>query len=119
MAKRKFYLRPALQQDIAVSIDTCARKNNAHQHNGAVIKILIFSTNTSLLDRAEYIIRRDIGSMLIQCYRGDGGLMAYCKTLELFNPSECLSFYHYHLDRVLEHQVPIWLTAQAQKGDRL
>ena len=84
-----------------------------------VIKILVFSNQPTLLEKAERIFHRDMSSQLIHCFRAHGVVVAYLRPLNLFNPSECLSFYHYHLDRSLQGRAAIYLTTQSWKGCQL
>lgn len=84
--------------------------------HSTVIKILVFSHQPTMLEKAERIFHRDMASQLIHCYRAHGVLIAYLRPLNLFNPSECLSFYHYHLDRSLQAQACIYLSTHTTKG---
>ena len=81
-----------------------------------VIEILVFSNQPTLLEKAERIFHRDMSSQLIHCFRAHGVVVAYLRPLNLFNPSECLSFYHYHLDRSLGQHAQVWITT---KGGQL
>lgn len=81
-----------------------------------IIQILVFSNQPTLLEKAERIFHRDMSSQLIHCIRAHGVVVAYLRPLNLFNPSECLSFYHYHLDRSLQGRAAIYLTTQSSEG---
>ena len=86
------------------------------QQDATIIQILIFSNQPTLLEKAERIFHRDMSSQLIHCFRAHGVVVAYLSPLNLFNPSECLSFYHYHLDRSLQGRAAIYLTTQSSEG---
>ena len=88
-------------------------KGEEIEQSSTIIQILVFSNQPRLLEKAERILKRDMSSQLIHCYRAHGVVVAYLSPLNLFNPSECLSFYHYHLDRSLQGRAAIYLTTQS------
>lgn len=79
------------------------------------IVVIILCQDLVTANRALDIIQRDLGSQLLQVEQCDTVVGAYLSTLQGFNPSECLSFYHYHLDRSLEHQAQVWITTKGGK----
>jgi hypothetical protein len=91
-------------------------KGEEIEQPSSVIKILVFSNQPTLLEKAERIFHRDMSSQLIHCFRAHGVVVAYLRPLNLFNPSECLSFYHYHLDRSLQSKATIYLSTHSTKG---
>ena len=86
------------------------------EYNSTVIKFLVFSNNPTLLEKAERIFHQDMESQLIHCYRAHGVVIAHLLPLNLFTPSECLSFYHYHLHRSLQGKVRIFITTDSWEG---
>ena len=74
--------------------------------------LIILCQDIATAKRALHIIQRDLGSQLLQVEQCDTVVGAYLSTLQGFNPSECLSFYHYHLHRSLGHQAQIWITTK-------
>ena len=79
---------------------------------GEEIVLIILCQDLATAKRALHIIQRDLGSQLLQVEQCDTVVGAYLSTLQGFNPSECLSFYHYHLHRSLGHQAQIWITTK-------
>ena len=79
------------------------------------IVVIILCQDLATANRALDIIQRDLGSQLLQVEQCDTVVGAYLSTLQGFNPSECLSFYHYHLDRSLGHQAQVWITTKGGK----
>ena len=79
---------------------------------GEVILLIILCQDLATAKRALQIIQRDLGSQLLQVEQCDTVVGAYLSTLQGFNPSECLSFYHYHLNRNLGHQAQVWITTK-------
>ena len=94
-------------------------KGKEIESHSTVIKILVFSNQPTLLEKAERIFYRDMSSQLLDCCRAHGVVIAYLSPLNLFNPSECLSFYHYHLDRSLQSKATIYLSTHTTKGGQL
>lgn len=76
------------------------------------IVVIILCQDLATAKRALQIIQRDLGSQLLQVEQCDTVVGAYLSTLQGFSPSECLSFYHYHLDRSLGHQAQVWITTK-------
>lgn len=76
------------------------------------IVVIILCQDLATAKRALHIIQRDLGSQLLQVEQCDTVVGAYLSTLQGFNPSECLSFYHYHLNRSLGHQAQVWITTK-------
>ena len=85
-----------------------------------VVKVLIFSVNEQLLEKVEEIIYRDFGSHLRMCNRAQNMLCAQIYGLELFNASESMAFYHYHLQRTVGNCANVWMATQRvyQKGGK-
>ena len=83
-----------------------------------VVKVLIFSVNEQLLEKVEEIISRDFCTLLRMCNRAQNMLCAQIYGLELFNASESMAFYHYHLQRTVGNRTNVWVTTQRiyQKG---
>ena len=82
------------------------------------MKVLIFSVNEQLLEKVEEIIYRDFYSHLRMCNRAQNMLCAQIYGLELFNASESMAFYHYHLQRTVGNRANVWVATQRiyQKG---
>lgn len=95
---------------------TTLHHTTQREATGEVILLIILCQDLATAKRALHIIQRDLGSQLLQVEQCDTVVGAYLSTLQGFNPSECLSFYHYHLDRSLGHQAQVWL---ATKGGKL
>ena len=83
-----------------------------------VVKVLIFSVNEQLLEKVEEIIYRDFYTHLRMCNRAQNMLCAQIYGLELFNASESMAFYHYHLQRTVGNRANVWVATQRiyQKG---
>lgn len=83
-----------------------------------LVKVLIFSVNEQLLEKVEEIIYRDFYSHLRMCNRAQNMLCAQIYGLELFNASESMAFYHYHLQRTVGNRANVWVATQRiyQKG---
>lgn len=113
MAKEIFSQSPAELAPVAIESEALVESHST------VIKILVFSNQPTLLEKAERIFHRDMSSQLIHCFRAHGVVVAYLSPLNLFNPSECLSFYHYHLDRSLQSKATIYLSTHTTKGGQL
>jgi hypothetical protein len=80
-----------------------------------VIVLIILCQELATAKRALHIIQRDLGSQLLQVEQCDTVVGAYLNTLRGFSPSECLSFYHYHLNRSLGQQAQVWITTKGGK----
>ena len=80
-----------------------------------VIVVIILCQDLATAERALHIIQRDLGSQLLQVEQCDTVVGAYLNTLRGFSPSECLSFYHYHLNRSLGQQAQVWITTKGGK----
>lgn len=83
-----------------------------HSTQREALLLIILCQDLATAKRALHIIQRDLGSQLLQVEQCDTVVGAYLSTLQGFNPSECLSFYHYHLHRSLGHQAQIWITTK-------
>lgn len=116
MAKKNVNEVAAMQQCKVYGVEC---KGEEIEQPSSVIKILVFSNQPTLLEKAERIFYRDMSSQLIHCFRAHGVVVAYLRPLNLFNPSECLSFYHYHLDRSLQGKASIYLSTHTTKGGQL
>lgn len=113
MAKENFSQSPATLAPVAIKSEALVESTST------IIKILVFSNQPTLLEKAERIFHRDMSSQLLHCFRAHGVVVAYLSPLNLFNPSECLSFYHYHLDRSLQSKATIYLSTHTTKGGQL
>lgn len=91
-------------------------KGERREAKGKVIVVIILCQDLATAKQALDIIQRDLGSQLLQVEQCDTIVGAYLTTLRSFNPSECLSFYHYHLDRSLQGRAAIYLTTQSSEG---
>ncbi|MBR2451308.1 MAG: hypothetical protein IKB40_07445 [Paludibacteraceae bacterium] len=94
---------------------TTLHHTTQREATGEVILLIILCHDLAIAKRALHIIQRDLGSQLLQVEQCDTVVGAYLSTLQGFNPSECLSFYHYHLDRSLGHQAQVWITTKGGK----
>lgn len=122
--KASYSLEAAMPQCKVYGVNECKVygvecKGEEIELPSSVIKILVFSNQPTLLEKAERIFHRDMDSQLIHCFRAHGVVVAYLRPLNLFNPSECLSFYHYHLDRSLQSKATIYLSTHHTKGGQL
>jgi hypothetical protein len=91
-------------------------KGERREAKGKVIVVIILCQDLATAKQALDIIQRDLGSQLLQVEQCDTIVGAYLTILRSFNPSECLSFYHYHLDRSLQGRAAIYLTTQSSEG---
>ena len=94
-------------------------KGERREAKGEVIVVIILCQDLATAKQALDIIQRDLGSQLLQVEQCDTIVGAYLTTLRSFNPSECLSFYHYHLDRSLQSKASIYLSTHSTKGGQL
>lgn len=94
---------------------TTLHHTTQHEATSEEIVLIILCQDLATAKRALHIIQRDLGSQLLQVEQCDTVVGAYLSTLRGFNPSECLSFYHYHLYRSLGHQAQIWITTKGGK----
>lgn len=76
------------------------------------ILVCIFSDNTYAQNRALRLLQRDMQSHLIDAVKKRHAVCAQLRTLENFSASECLSFYHYHLQRTLGPHAQVWLSTK-------
>lgn len=77
-----------------------------------LIRVLVLALDKQLLDKAEHLIQRDLQSHLVTYHKAQHMLMAAFYTLDCFSPSECLGFYHYHLQRTLGTKALVWLATE-------
>ena len=88
----------------------------SHQsHNqGAQNYILncIFCDDNHTQQRAIHLLKRDMGSHLQHIMQERNAVCAQLRVLDTFSPSECLSLYHYHLQRSLGTKAQVWLSTK-------
>jgi hypothetical protein len=76
------------------------------------ILICIFCEDNHTQQRAIHLLHRDMGSQLLHIMQERNAVCAQLRTLDTFSPSECLSFYHYHLQRSLGTKAQVWLSTK-------
>ena len=76
------------------------------------ILVCIFCADPITQQRAMHLLHRDIGSHLLHIMQERNVVYAVLRTLDTFSPSECLSFYHYHLQRSLGTKAQVWLSTK-------
>ena len=108
--KASYSLEAAMPQCKVYGVRCKGEENNPTQREALLL--IILCQDLATVKRALHIIQRDLGSQLLQVEQCDTVVGAYLSTLQGFNPSECLSFYHYHLHRSLGHQAQIWITTK-------
>jgi hypothetical protein len=115
-ARTASYSLSAPHNATSVIGDPAEVKGERREAKGKVIVVIILCQNLATAKQALDIIQRDLGSQLLQVEQCDTIVGAYLTILRSFNPSECLSFYHYHLDRSLQGRAAIYLTTQSSEG---
>ena len=125
--KASYSLEAAMPQCKVYGVECKGEENNhtpsyttlhhttQREATGEVILLIILCQDLATAKRALHIIQRDLGSQLLQVEQCDTVVGAYLSTLQGFSPSECLSFYHYHLNRSLGHQAQVWITTKGGK----
>ena len=119
-SKAAYSLEAAMPQCKVYGVRCKGEENNPtqpyttlnHPTQREALLLIILCQDLATAKRALHIIQRDLGSQLLQVEQCDTVVGAYLSTLQGFNPSECLSFYHYHLHRSLGHQAQIWITTK-------
>ena len=76
------------------------------------ILICIFCEDNHTQEQAIRLLHRDMHSHLVHIMCKGHIVYAILRTLETFSPSECLSLYHYHLQRSLGTNAQVWLSTK-------
>ena len=76
------------------------------------ILICIFCADPITQQRAIHLLQRDMYSHLVHIMQERNAVCAQLRTLDTFSPSECMSFYHYHLQRSLGTKAQVWLSTK-------
>lgn len=82
------------------------------QSTDTCILVCIFCADPNTQQRAIHLLHRDMGSQLLHIMQERNVVYAVLHTLDTFSPSECLSFYHYHLQRSLGTKAQVWLSTK-------
>ena len=90
----------------------CLKMNGKKYAKKATVLVLILCDDLPTVQRAVHIIKRDLSSHLIHLQHNESAVCAQLRTLDLFSPSEALSFYHYHLQNALGKQAQVWLSTK-------
>lgn len=116
MANNNFLARRAsslVDAQLALLNGTMCLKMNGKKHEAkAAVLVLILCDDLPTVQRAVHIIKRDLSSHLIHLQHNESAVCAQLRTLDLFSPSEALSFYHYHLQNTLGNQAQVWLSTK-------
>lgn len=116
MAKNHFLARRTsslVDAHLALQQGTLCQQTNGQKHKAlATVQVLILCSDQLTLQRAMHIIKRDLRSHLINLQHNDTTVCAQLRTLDLFSASECISFYHYHLQRSLGAKAQVWLSTK-------
>ena len=116
MANNTFLARRAsslVDAHLALLNGTMCLKMNSKKHEAkAAVLVLILCDDLPTVQRAVHIIKRDLNSHLIHLQHNESAVCAQLRTLDLFSPSEALSFYHYHLQNALGNQAQVWLSTK-------
>ena len=76
------------------------------------ILVCIFCADPITQQQAIHLLHRDMHSHLVHIMCKGHIVYAVLRTLETFSPSECLSLYHYHLQRSLGTKAQVWLSTK-------
>lgn len=76
------------------------------------ILVCIFCATPNTQKRAINLLKRDMGSHLQHIMQERNAVCAQLRLLDTFSPSECLSLYHYHLQRSLGTKAQVWLSTK-------
>lgn len=119
MAKHHFTPARLAMNDL---VSKCEGQPSNNHH--VLIEVLITCSNAHVVARAVRTIKRDLGSHLIRIQHKNRFVAAHLLPLQGFLPSECLYYYHYHLQRTLGSEAQVWLATrkaspQLMKGGRL
>lgn len=90
----------------------CLQLDGKKHEKKATIQVFILCSSPQVVHRAVQILKRDLGSHLLHLQHNDTAVCAQLRTLDLFSPSEALSFYHYHLQNALGNQAQVWLSTK-------
>lgn len=116
MANNNFLARRAsslVDAQLALLNGTMCLKMNSKKHEAkAAVLVLILCDDLPTVQRAVHIIKRDLSSHLTRLQHNESAVCAQLRTLDLFSPSEALSFYHYHLQNALGNQAQVWLSTK-------
>jgi hypothetical protein len=116
MANNNFLARRAsslVDAQLALLNGTMCLKMNGKKHEAkAAVLVLILCDDLPTVQRAVHIIKRDLSSHLIRLQHNESAVCAQLRTLDLFSPSEALSFYHYHLQNAIGNQAQVWLSTK-------
>lgn len=118
MAKKHFLARQASRFEAMRRLgeEVINQQDRSFFKGECVIQVLILCQDLSTAKRAQQLIRRDLGSQLIQFAVHDTTVGASFRGLSCFSPSEIIGFYHYHLQRALGIHARVWITT---KGEQL
>lgn len=83
-----------------------------NQETKNYILICIFCEDNHTQEQAINLLHRDMHSHLLHIMQERNVVYAVLRTLDTFSPSECLSFYHYHLQRSLGTNAQVWLSTK-------
>lgn len=103
---------PALLETLAEANHHLSSTTPDTSDRPPIIRVLVLTLDKQLLDKAEHLIHRDLQSHLVTYHKAQHMLMAAFYTLDCFSPSECLGFYHYHLQRTLGAKALVWLSTE-------
>ena len=116
MANNNFLARRAsslVDAQLALLNGTKCLKMNSKKHEAkAAVLVLILCDDLPTVQRAVHIIKRDLNSHLIHLQHNESAVCAQLRTLDLFSPSEALSFYHYHLQNAIGNHAQVWLSTK-------
>lgn len=76
------------------------------------ILVCIFCADPITQQQAIHLLHRDMHSHLVHIMQERNAVCAQLRTLETFSLSECLSLYHYHLQRSLGTKAQVWLSTK-------
>ena len=82
------------------------------QSTDTCILVCIFCADPITQQQAIHLLHRDMHSHLLRIMQERNAVCVQLRTLETFSPSECLSLYHYHLQRSLGTKAQVWLATK-------
>ena len=82
------------------------------QSTDTCILVCIFCADPITQQQAIHLLHRDMHSHLLRIMQERNAVCAQLRTHDTFSPSECLSFYHYHLQRSLGTKAQVWLSTK-------
>lgn len=117
---KKHSSRPARLADQFVRM---SEKQHIVNNTQTVVEMLILCNNAHVAEHAAKVLQRDLGSQLIHLRQDTQVVGAKLRPLSGFLPSECLYYYHYHMQRALGSDAQVWLATSVypyacQKGGR-